>query len=119
MAPQKNNNQSQPDTIHQPTMPEEVSPEQKQQHKATLENENLTVNPGDRVKGDKSLEEKAQQVAVNTPDITGDDITVPTYFVTDEPDGSHRALHHVRDAEEISDVVRQARTDEDGNRTWR
>ena len=26
--------------------------------------------------------------------------------------------HHVKDAEEISDVIRQARTDEDGDRKW-
>ncbi|PSN18641.1 hypothetical protein C7271_11435 [filamentous cyanobacterium CCP5] len=114
----QNSDHSQADTIHQPLTPEEVSPQQKQDHLETLKQENPTVNPGDRVEGSKSLEEKSQQVAVNTADITGDNVVVPTYFVTDEPDGSHRALHHVKDAEEISDVVRQARTDENGDRTW-
>jgi|ERR671933_2326747 hypothetical protein len=77
-------------------------------------------NPGDRIKPEaQTLEEKAQQVAVDAPDITGDHIKVPTYFVVEEPDGEQKALHHVKDAEEISDVIRQARTDEEGNRTWR
>lgn len=105
----------------QPMSPEEVDPQQKQEQKAELEREgnNLTLNPGDRIDESKSLEEKAQQVAVDSPDITGEHIVVPTYFVVDEPDGSQKALHHVKDAEEISDVIRQARVDEDGNRTWR
>ena len=55
---------------------------------------------------------------MDVPDITGDHIKVPTYVVVDEPDGEQKALHHVKDAEEISDVIRQARTDEEGNRTW-
>jgi len=77
-------------------------------------------NPGDRIKPEaQTIEEKAQQVAVDAPDITGDHIKVPTYFVVEEPDGEQKALHHVKDAEEISDVIRQARTDEEGNRTWR
>ncbi|NEQ32967.1 MAG: hypothetical protein F6K04_18540 [Leptolyngbya sp. SIO4C5] len=105
--------------IQQPTSPEQVSPEQKQAHKEAIENEDLTVNPGDRVDGPKSLEEKAKQVAVDAPDITGDHVTVPTYFVVEEGDGEKEALHHVKDAEEISDVIRQARTDEDGERNWR
>ncbi len=76
-------------------------------------------NPGDRIKPEaQTIEEKAQQVAVDAPDITGDHIKVPTYFVVDEPDGEQKALHHVKDAEEISDVIRQARTDEEGNRNW-
>jgi hypothetical protein len=83
-----------------------------------IERENLTVNPGDRVQPGQSEEEKAEQLAVNAPDITGDMITVPTYFEVDEPDGDKKALHHVKDAEEISDVIRQARMDEDGNRLW-
>ncbi|MBD0388173.1 MAG: hypothetical protein ICV54_17095 [Nostoc sp. C3-bin3] len=81
---------------------------------------NLTANPGDKI-ADKSesVEEKAKQVAVDdVPDITGDKITVPTYFVVDEPDGEKKALHHVKDAEEISDVIREARVDENGNRVW-
>lgn len=81
---------------------------------------NDASNPGDRIKPEaQTVEEKAQQVAVDAPDITGDHIKVPTYFVVDEPDGEQKALHHVKDAEEISDVIRQARTNEDGERTWR
>ena len=78
-----------------------------------------SVNPGD-VTSDKpqSIEEKAQQLAVDSPDITGDHITVPTYFIVDEPDGEEKALHHVKDAEEISDVIRLARVDENGERIW-
>src|SRR6476619_68110 len=81
---------------------------------------NLTANPGDRISDEsESIEEKAKQVAVDdVPDITGDKITVPTYFVVDEPDGEKKALHHVKDAEEISDVIRQARVDENGDRKW-
>jgi hypothetical protein len=77
------------------------------------------VNPGDAI-GEKpqTVEEKAKQVAVDQPDITGDWIKVPTYFVVEYPDGEKRALHHVKDAEEISDVIRQARVDENGNRIW-
>ena len=78
------------------------------------------VNPGDVIaEQDQDIVEKSKQVAVDSPDITGDQIEVPTYFVVDEPDGEQKALHHVKDAEEISDVIRQARTDEEGNRTWR
>ncbi len=93
----------------QPMTPEEVDPQQKAEHKRILENsENPpTINPGDRIDESKSLEEKAKQVAVDAPDITGDHIVVPTYFVVDMPDGSQEALHHVKDAEAISDVVRQ------------
>lgn len=104
----------------QPMTPEEVDPKQKQAQKAELEQEgnNLTANPGDRIDDSKSLAEKAKQVAVDAPDITGEHIVVPTYFVVNEPDGSQKPLHHVKDAEEISDVIRQARMDEDGNRIW-
>lgn len=77
------------------------------------------VNPGDVISEEpQTVEEKSEQLAVDSPDITGDHIEVPTYFVVDEPDGEKKALHHVKDAEEISDVIRQARTDEDGNRVW-
>lgn len=77
------------------------------------------VNPGDVISEEpQSIEEKSEQLAVDSPDITGDHITVPTYFVVDEPDGEQKALHHVKDAEEISDVIRQARVDENGNRIW-
>jgi len=81
------------------------------------------------------LSEKEQQVAVDASDVAGDHITVPTYFVTEDKQSgelsssrlfagqnSHiqkEALHHVKDAEKISDVIRQARVDEDGNREWR
>lgn len=104
----------------QPMTPEEVDPEQKRAQKEELSRagKSLTVNPGDRIDESKTLEEKAQQVAVDAPDITGDHIVVPTYFVVDEPDGTQKALHHVKDAEEISDVIRQARVDEDGERVW-
>jgi hypothetical protein len=115
-TPQQNENQNK---IRQPLTPEEVSPEQKMAHKQVLEQGNPTVNPGDQVNEEKTLEEKAQQVAVDTGDITGDRIVVPTYFVVDDPEEGQKALHHVKDAEEISDVIRQARVDESGERTWR
>jgi hypothetical protein len=107
-------------TIRQPLTPEEVSPEQAEANRAALDEGDLTVNPGDRT-GDEdlTLEEKSQKVAVNAADITGDHIVVPTYFVVDDPDEGQKALHHVNDAEEISDVIRQARVDENGERTWR
>lgn len=79
----------------------------------------LTANPGDRIADEpQSLEEKAKQLAVDSPDITGDHIKVPTYFIVEYPNGEKKALHHVKDAEEISDVIRQARIDENGNRIW-
>jgi hypothetical protein len=78
-----------------------------------------TSNPGDRISDEaQSIEEKAKQVAVNSPDITGDKIHVPTYFIVEDESGEKEALHHVRDAEEISDVIRQARMDENGDRKW-
>lgn len=67
-----------------------------------------TINPGDRINKNKSIDEKAKQVAVEAPDITGDHIKVPTYFVFDMPNGEKKALHHVKDAKEISDLIRQA-----------
>ena len=88
-----------------------VDNKQKDTHRA--------VNPGDVISEEpQAVEEKAEQLAVDSPDITGDHIKVPTYFVVDEPDGEQKALHHVKDAEEISDVIRQARVDEEGNRVW-
>ena len=108
--------------INQPMTPEEVDPKQKREQKEEMDRVgkgNLTANPGDRIDDSKTLEEKAQQVSVDTADITGDHIVVPTYFVVDEPDGSQKPLHHVKDAEEISDVIRQARVDENGERIWR
>ncbi len=112
------NNDQQDDTIRQPLTPEEVSPEQKAAHKKAMEEGNLVLNPGDMVDGEKTLEEKSQQVAVDTGDITGDRIVVPTYFIVDDPEEGKKALHHLPDAEEISDVIRQARVDESGERTW-
>lgn len=96
------------------------TPEQVEQEKGLSPKErHLTANPGDRIADEpQSLEEKAEQLAVDSPDITGDHITVPTYFIVEEPDGEKKALHHVKDAEEISDVIRQARVDENGERQW-
>ncbi|WP_392532761.1 hypothetical protein [Nostoc sp. C117] len=90
------------------------------QEKPDVNERNLTANPGDAIADrPQSVEEKAKQLAVDhVPDITGDNITVPTYFVVDEPNGEKKALHHIKDAEEISDVIRQARLDENGNRVW-
>ncbi|MDZ7959138.1 MAG: hypothetical protein RMY34_14870 [Aulosira sp. DedQUE10] len=96
-----------------------VSKDWDAQDEPNVKERNLTANPGDRIADEhESVEEKAKQVAVDSPDITGDHITVPTYFVVDEPNGEKKALHHVKDAEEISDVIREARVDENGNRIW-
>jgi hypothetical protein len=74
----------------------------------------LTANPGDIiVDKSQSIEEKAKQVAVDKYDITGSHITVPTYFVFTYPNGETKALHHVRDAKEISNLIRQMRLDEE------
>jgi len=79
----------------------------------------LTANPGDRIADHpQTIEEKSQQIAVDVPDITGDWIRVPTYFIVDYPDGEKKAFHHVKDAEKISDIIRQARMDDHGNRIW-
>ncbi|HSM82913.1 MAG TPA: hypothetical protein VLS96_14580 [Nodosilinea sp.] len=118
MATQKPDNTEQKRPIHQPLTPEDVSPEQREANREAMAEGDLVLNPGDRVDGEKTLEEKAQQVAVNTGDITGDRIVVPTYFIVDDPEEGQKALHHVKDAEEISDVIRQARVDENGKRTW-
>lgn len=104
--------------IDQPMTAEEVDPKQRQEQRAELDKEYLASNPGDRIDESKSLEEKAKQVAVDAPDITGDHIVVPTYFVFDMPDGSKKELHHVKDADEISDMIREARVDENGERIW-
>lgn len=105
-------------SIQQPLTPEAVSPEQRKAHKEALERGNPTLNPGDIIDREMTLEEKSQQVAVNTADITGDRIVVPTYFIVDDPEEGQKALHHIHDAEEISDVIRQARVNENGERTW-
>jgi len=81
-----------------------------------FESEILTVNPGDRIaKEPQTLVEKAKQMAVDAPDITGDWIKVPTYFIFEYPNGEKKALHHVKDAREISDAIRMARFEEDEN----
>ncbi|WP_414564601.1 MULTISPECIES: hypothetical protein [unclassified Anabaena] len=104
---------------HENQINQPVSKDWHSRPEPTAKEKNLTANPGDRIdEQPQSVEEKAKQVAVDSPDITGDHITVPTYFVVDEPDGEQKALHHVKDAEEISDVIREARVDENGNRTW-
>lgn len=76
-----------------------------------------TVNKGDVIDESKSLEEKKEQIAVDSWDITGHE-TVPTYFAVEDESGEEKVLHHVKDAEEISDVIRQARVDENGDRKW-
>lgn len=116
--PGRSHSAAQKREIHQPLTPEDISPEQRVAQTQKMANNDAALNPGDIVDGETSLEEKARQVAVNTGDITGDRIVVPTYFVVDDPEEGQKALHHVKDAEEISDVIRQARMDEDGNRTW-
>jgi len=72
-----------------------------------IDKKHLTVNPGDRILENQTLEEKSKQLAVDAPDITGDHIRVPTYFIVEYPNGEKKALHHVKDAKEISDVIRQ------------
>ena len=105
--------------ISQPLTPEQVDPAQKAWQKEAINRAQnpLTLNPGDQIDDSKTLAEKAQQVAVDAPDIAGH-VTVPTYFIVDYPNGERKALHHVKDAKEISDVIRQARMDENGNRIW-
>lgn len=96
-----------------------VSEDWDAQQEPTVKERNLTANPGDVISQQpQSVEEKSKQVAVDSPDITGDRVQVPAYFVVESPEGDKKALHHVKDAEEISDVIRQARVDEDGNRVW-
>lgn len=80
----------------------------------SIEKTRWTVNPGDRIgTALQTIEEKSKQLAVNAPDITGDYIKVPTYFIVEYPNGEKEALHHVKDAERISDVIRQARFEEE------
>ena len=79
----------------------------------------MHINPGDKeMSPDASVEEKSKKTAVAYEDALGNPIEVPTYFAVEGEDGEKEALHHVKDAEEISDVIRQARTDEDGDRKW-
>ncbi len=78
------------------------------------------INPGDKeAPPSASVEEKGEKTAVAYEDALGNPIEVPTYFKVEGEDGEEEALHHVKDAEEISDVIRQARVNEDGERTWR
>lgn len=79
--------------------------------------EESTVNPGDRIDTQQSKEEKKQQIAVESWDPVGK-VKVPTYFTVEDEEGEEKELHHVKDADEISDVIRQARVDEDGERKW-
>lgn len=106
--------------VRQPMGQQEVDPQQRKEHREAFSEPGAqpTINPGDRIDESKTLQEKAQQVAVHAPDITGDYIVVPTYFVFNCPDGTQKALHHVKDADAISDMIRQARMDENGNRIW-
>ena len=76
-----------------------------------------TANKGDVIDRSKSLEEKKEQVAVDSWDIAGH-VKVPTYFPVKDENGEEKALHHIKDAEEISDTIRQARVDESGERKW-
>lgn len=70
------------------------------------------TNPGDRIKPNQTLEEKAKQLAVDAPDITGDHIVVPTYFIAEYANGEKQALHHVRDAKKISELIQQMAFDQ-------
>lgn len=54
---------------------------------------------------------------MNAPDITGDHIKVPTYFIVEHSTGQKQALHHVRDAKKISDVIRQMQLYEENRET--
>jgi hypothetical protein len=90
-----------------------------QSGKLDVNKAHLTANPGDRIKDEpESIEEKQRQLAVDSGDITGEHLKVPTYFVFDISGKGKRALHHVKDAQEISDMIRLARLDENGNRVW-
>jgi len=106
--------------LQQPLYPEEVPLEQWEENKRIVENDqDVGINPGDYADESKTVGEKARQVAVNTADLTGEHVVIPTYFIfEDQEDGHQEALHHVRDAEEISDLIRQMRFDEEGNRQW-
>jgi hypothetical protein len=105
--------------IKQPLELEDINPAQQgNRQSAHQPSVQLTANPGERIDESKTLEEKAQQVAVNAPDITGERVVVPTYFVFNMPDGTQKAFHHVKDAKKISDLIRMARLDENGDQIW-
>jgi hypothetical protein len=85
-----------------------------EEEKIDVNREKLTANPGDRIADQpQTLAEKAQQLAVDSPDITGEHIRVPTYFVFEFSNGEKKALHHVKDAEQISDLIRLMRLQND------
>lgn len=105
--------------IKQSLTPEDITTETQEKRHGAAAQKDPTVNLGEHIDESKSIEEKAQQVAVNSPDITGEQTVVPTYFVAEGADGEQKALHHIKDAEEISDVIRQARVNENGEREWR
>jgi hypothetical protein len=98
----------------------EIDPDKlTQSGKLDVNKAHLTANPGDRISDEpKSTEEKQKQLAVDSADITGEHLKVPTYFIFNIPGKEKKVLHHVKDAEEISDMIRLARLDENGNRVW-
>lgn len=78
------------------------------------------INPGDKeMSPDASVKEKGEKVAVACEDALGNPVEVPTYFTMEGEKGGEKALHHVKDAEKISGVIREARVDDNGDRTWR
>jgi len=58
------------------------------------------------------------KIAVDTADITDEHVVMPTYVTVKDGTGEEQALHHVKDAEAISDMIRQVRVDENGDRRW-
>ena len=78
------------------------------------------INPGDKeAPPNTSVNEQGKKTAVAYEDALGNNTEVPTYFTVEGKEGGKEALHHVKDAEEISDVIREARVNEKGDRTWR
>jgi hypothetical protein len=63
---------------------------------------------------EQKLSPKARKLTANP----GDRIADHPQTIVEYPDGEKKAFHHVKDAEKISDVIRQARMDEHGNRIW-
>ncbi|MEM6596725.1 MAG: hypothetical protein AAF810_17905 [Cyanobacteria bacterium P01_D01_bin.36] len=89
-------------------------------HREPNEANTAHINPGDKeVAPNASVEEKGEKTAVAYEDALGNPVEVPTYFEVEGENGEKEALHHVKDAEEISDVIRKARVNEEGDRTWR
>ena len=78
------------------------------------------INPGDKeMSPEASVEEKGKKTAVAYEEALGNNTKVPTYFTVEGENGEKEALHHVKKAEEISDVIREARVNDAGERTWR